>query len=480
MEDFKNKIFKGFVWESSTKIFVQLLSWCSTVIVARLLTPEDYGIVAISGVFIIVLTIFSEMGLSSGLINKKEITNEEVTGIFWLGIIISFILFCLILLLAPLVENFYEMAGLANIMMASGTIIIISSLRVVPSAKIMRELNFKFRSLVDMLGQISMIIVTITLAYFNYGPWSLVIGSVTSQIVITVFYISRINGIGAFSFHWEDNKELIFYGAKVMSARIIDQFSRSIPSLLIAFFLGQKQTGLFSLSQQVGKIPLDKIGVIFNRIIFPAASRIKEDISGSKALFFKLHKYLLMISCPFLVGLSIVTGDLIPILFTDKWAGVIPLLQLISLLNIILVSSMIMPPVLLGLGRADIVLRYSLINLIMIPIATVIGLQWGLVGMVISWFCVYPISYIYLLHHIKNILNFRIRDFFASFYMVILVTLLMAIVTLMTKYLVSDSSVLHRLPLTVVSGFFTYIILYYLFDRKEINEMKNFIKQARS
>ena len=477
MRDFRSKVIKGFAWEGATKLIIQAMSWASTIIVARLLSPEDYGIVAISGVFIVLLTVVAGMGFSAGLINKKRISNNEITGIFWLGLLIAFILTVAMILAAPFIEVMFDMPGLANIIIVSSTVFVFVNLKCVPTAIVLREMNFKYRSLVDMAAQFASILTVITMAYLGYGAWSLVFGTLAGHIISTLAYIPYMRNIGFFAINWLEIKYVVSFGAKVMLSRLIDSFTLLLPTFLVGLVLNQKTVGQYSMAEQLGKIPLNKIGVIFNRVLFPAISRIKDDIDYSRLLFFKFHRVLLMISFPVLTGIAIISPDLVVFLFTEKWAPIVPIIQFICTLNLIQVSSMIMPSILNGAGKPGIVFRYRLLFLVLIPVASIIGLQWGVMGMLISWCFVYPVTYGYILIQLSLHLKFTLLEFFKTFFSVIVATIIMVTVLLVEKEFMVDFNMFNRLIFLVLSGALTFGCIYYFYFFKEVKEIYSLIKK---
>jgi O-antigen/teichoic acid export membrane protein len=480
MDDLKSKVKSGFIWEASTKLVIQSLSWISTVFVARWLTPEDYGIIAVSGVFVVFFTVFAEMGLTSGLINKKEISKEEVNGVFWLSLCISFTLMVMLILASPLVERIFDMQGLANIIAVASTVFVIASLRCIPTALVLRDLNYRYQALVGTLAQFVQVCTVMPLAYYGYGPWSLVYSTIAMQLVMTIAYLPQIKKIGMFSIKWHEIKEVVTYGTKMMSSTIMNTLSELSSSFLVGFILGQREVGVFSMAQQLAKIPLSKIGVIFNRVLFPAISRIKEDTTRAKELFLKFHRVLLMCTYPILIGTAFIAHDLVLILFTEKWLLIVPILQIICVLNLVQVSSMVMSPMLNGFGMPELIVRYNLLLLILLPIATVIGLQWSITGMLIGWCVVYPAVYVYLFLKLKKALGFTFVYFVKTIQSVLFATLVMSIALIYLDHVTIELATYVRLSLFVITGVCAYSSVYILFYRSELVELKSVFVGAKA
>lgn len=481
MKDFKKRVVHGFAWEGGTKLIVQIFSWVGTIWVARLLTPEDYGIVAVSGVFIGLMAIISDMGLTAGLINKKEVDKKEISGIFWFSLVIALGLVLILFALAPIIEGIYDMPGLSELIWASSIVLVLSSLGCIPAAMALRVMDYKFRALVDMAGSFAQITTVVTLAYLGYGAWSLVLGSIVLRLVVLIAYFPLLKNQFPlyFSIQWNEISDVLSYGGRIMSSRILGYITSSSPTFLSGLIAGQKETGQYSLAGMIAQVPLDKIGTIFNRIIFPSISRIKEDKEYSKSVFFKLNRTLLTISIPILLGISIVSEDLVLILLTDKWEPIIPILQLLCLINVVRVCAMIIPPLLEGLGMPEIVLRYNTLTLCLLPPACFIGLQWGVREMIISWFFIYPFTYFYLIKRISSILSFSLLEYFSSFKSVIIASTCMITALLLIQDTLNTWLPLVRLMGMSIIGVSVYFGVLTIFFRHEIVEVKSALVSSR-
>ncbi len=480
MDDFKSKVLSGFVWEGSTKLIVQIVSWMSTILVARWLSPDDYGVVAVSGAFIVVLTVVTDLGLTSGLINKKEISRNEINGVFWLSLALACGLTGAIVAVAPFVEDLFDMDELAEVMIASSSVIVISSLRCVPTALVMRDLNYKYRALVDMAAQFAQVCTALPLAYFGYGPWSLVLSAIVMQLVTTLAYVPQIRDVGRCAIVWREIKDTVAYGTKVMVSNATSTLNQMMPTVFIGYVLGQKPVGEYSMADQLSQIPLSKVGAIFNRILFPAASRIKDDVPRSRELFFNLHRVLLMCIYPVLVGTAWVADDLVLLLFTEKWSSIVPILQGLCVLYLLRASAMIMIPMLSGMGMADGIVRYNGMLFVLIPVATLIGLQWGIMGMLAAWGIVHPIAYAYLLSRLKACLAFGYAEFLGSLSSVVVATGSMSALLFWMQGALVALAPHARLPLMIVTGALAYTLTYWLLFRGEVKALIELVAQRRA
>ena len=462
----------GFAWVASTKLVTQVLSWISTIIVARILDPADYGLVAISGVFIGILAVVTEMGLSQGLINKTEVSKRDEDGIFWISLMLGVGAFVLLFVIAPYIAAWYGSEILVDIIRVSALVPVFASLKTVPLANALRDMNFKYQSIVYMTGQLVSIATVITMAVNGYGVWSLVWAVVIMHIVTFIAYLPMLKGLPQPKIYFRESLSVFSFGIKLMLSRMFEFMSVKSSVFIISIFLGEKSTGHYSMATQLANMPLDKIGSIFNNVIFPALSRVKNDNEHSRDIFLKAHKYLLIFSYPIFVTLILTAHDIVIVLLTDKWLSIVPLLQAFSAVNLLRVSGMVMPHTLAGRGKANLVLRYEFLSFTVLSIAFLIGVQYGLEGIIYAWLAGYPLIYIYLLSSTLNELNISFYHYFKSIFSIVVSTIIVIICVAIALSYISVNGNILRLTVTLTLVPTLYFALFLLFFSSELSDVK--------
>jgi O-antigen/teichoic acid export membrane protein len=452
------KAVSGIAWDGSTKLITQILTWVSTIVVARILTPDDYGIVAISGVFIGVLLIVTDMGLMSSLINMKQVQKDDYDSVFWLNMLLSVALYILIYFIAPLVGKIYQSEILIDIMRMSGFILPISALKIVPQAIAMRDMNFKYRALVEMAGSLVGAVSSVIMALNGCGVWSLIYAVLFGQAVVVLFYMPLLKSIPKIVLNVSRVKHIASYGLYLMGAQILGFVTKRSDVMIMGIFIPEHDVGIYSMAFHLSAIPLDKIGAIFTRILFPAISRLKDDSIEARNLFISIHKYLLLITYPLLIGMVFTADDIIPLLFTEKWEGLIPLIQGLCILNLLRISGMVMPTVIAALGYSRIVFQFTLLNSIVLPVAFLVGAQYGLSGILISWFLVYPLFYFFLLNILSKKIDMRIRQLYDTSRSAMMCTIIMAVSLFIFKAYINFNTHVMGIVFTVVLGVVVYAI----------------------
>ena len=476
-----NKVASAFAWEGSTKLFVQAVAWVSTIWVANVLSPEDYGLVAISGLFTGVLTLVSEFGIGAGLITRKEVSADEFRRCFWLGILASAFLYGLLFVAAPFIGEAYGIAELPAIIRVASLGLLVSALKIVPYSQVMRALDYRFRALTEMLGQLLQAVSVIVLAINHFGAWSLVYGYLIGQGVIALIFLSKTASPFPVSISLHGLGDLVGFGVRITGARLLGFFVSTADMLVISATLGQRAAGLYAVSASLATAPLDKIGSIFNRVAFPLVARMHDEPEKARRLLSRFHYYLLAIVSPALVGVAVTSPEVVPVLLNSKWADAIDILAILCVANVVRLSGMMLPSILEGLGRADRVLTYQVLSALLLPIAFLIGSQWGLRGVALSWLVIFPVIYVWLVWITTRALEMKVSELLACTVPIVFANVAMAAMVTGARHFLADYAIGPRLCMLIAVGVVAYLgTLALLTPREQRNEAAGFLRSLRS
>lgn len=473
------KVLSGVAWQGMSRGVVQAVSWVSTVVVARLLEPADYGVMAVAGVFILILTMIGEMGLAQGLVQKSATSVEEEDGVLYLSLGLALVFYALLYLAAPAIARFYEIEELQPVLRVAGLSLIVSSLKAVPAALTMRSLDFRYRALVELAATLASTGTVLTMALSGMGVWSLVWGSLALHGVTTAGYLRRFPRFPRPSLRFAPLAGIVGYGMHIMGANMASVISTRADVFIIGKFLGEQLTGFYSLAFQLATIPLDKIGTVFNHVAFPSLARAKDDDAQCRAMFLEFHRYLLLIAYPLLLGIALVADDLVLLLLTEKWLPIVPVLQVICVVNALRVSGMLVTPLLNSRGKANLSLRYSLIGMILLPCAFLLGVQFGLIGVAWSWIFAYPLLYALLVHYLRADLGVGIGQLLASARPAITAALGMALCVIAFRHYSESAALPLRLFGAVAVGAIAYGGLFFLVYQEQVDRMRQAWRMLR-
>lgn len=478
MEDFKSRLVSGFFWEATTRFIVQIVSWVSTIWVARLLTPDDYGLVGISGIFTGLCLTISGLGLTNALVNKSDVTRQEMSNVFWTGMLLAIIFYLVLYFLAPIVANYYGFPELEAIIRVAGIMVLISPLTTVPRAIVLRKMQFKLNALIVMFSNFLVTITALSLAFLGWQYWSLIISTVAGEVFILVAFLIMAKFVPCLPRNVNQTMPLYVYGVNILGARLISYLSHNLPIIILSNFVGKASVGQYQLSNTVAGLPMDKIGQIFSSIAFPSFSRIKNDREMVKNIFLKMNGYLFLIIAPMFVGIAFTAPEFVPLVLGEQWQDAVIPIQIICLANILSGSAMLVPKVFEGIGLPSASMKYESVIVVISPFAMMAGVGWGLNGLLMGWALVIPVGYIYLLNVLFKNLDMNLGEFFNSIKTTFICLVIMIIALLVLDSLIQDfSNVLIVLLLKVTVGAMFFCTSIWFLDRQKVDEFILEIRQ---
>nr|WP_284731269.1 lipopolysaccharide biosynthesis protein [Glaciecola sp. XM2] len=465
---------KGFAWQASTKLFVQIFSWVSTIWVARLLVPEDYGLVAMSGLLTGIFIMLATTGFAAGVVNRVNISKAELDTVFWLSFVLGGALYGILFLLADVAAEFYEEEKLANAIKVAGLMVLLCALKVVPSAIALRALDYKLISLNGMFGAFTGIVVTLIMAIMGYKYWSLIVGTLAAELFMTVTYFVFYKYIPNFVFRLKSIIDLLSFGITLLFASGLKYISGNIPLLLLSLYTSTTNTGHYQMAHTFGSLPSNKVGTLFSNLIFPAISRIKTDKELAKKTFIQMHTSLLFVTTPIFIGLALVAEPLVHVVLTSSWLPIILPFQIICIIALFQMSSLFITRAIEGLGDARVTFNYHVYAIIICGASMWFGVyNWGLYGMLICWLVSSPIVYVYVLGKITKKLKIQLSEV-VQMYLPLGACLIFMCTTVygLSELAFKDLSKIQQLILMSISGMIVFFTATYAFARSYMTDVK--------
>ena len=477
--DLRQKVLSGLRWSAGARFLGQLITWAITIIVMRLLTPGDYGLMAMAGVFIAFLMMLNELGLGAALIQKQEIdetTLRQTFGMLW---VINFCLFLILLLIAPLIGSFFHEQRIVPIVRLLSIQFIMMPFAIIPQSLITREMNFKGISIVDFVSAIAGSAITLILALSGLGVWSLVWGSMAIIVSRTIGLnvISSYLHIPIFSF--KGMAQTITFGGYVTISRILWGFYTQADTFIIGKLLGKELLGFYSVGVTIATLPMEKVSGIINQVAFPAFSRIQNDSKMAASHFLKAVRVMSFLAFPVLWGMSSIAPELVAVLLGDKWRLAVVPFQLLSLVIPIRMISNLMSPAVMGLGRPDISFYNTLLAFVVMPLVILIFTHWGLTGACLAWVIFFPLVFWRNLSRVVPLLGTRVSGVVKAMIKPVLAGASMYIIVIALKMLFgNDPKSIGHLILLIITGAMVYggmiMILHWDGCREVLGLMKDY------
>jgi O-antigen/teichoic acid export membrane protein len=469
----KDKTINSFLWLSSTKFISQGFSWVVTILLARLLVPADFGLIAMAIIFIGFLELINELGIGAAIVQKKDLEEDDLHSTFWFSILFGFILYAFIFFSAPIIGFFFGSEKLSIILRVLGINFVIGAFKVVPYNVLAKELAFNKRSKAELSSVITGGIASLALATLGYGVWSLVYGSLVYNLVLVTLVIYFCQWRPRPIFHFRKVKKMLDFGLSVAGSQVLWYFYQNSDSLIIGKILGNIWLGFYSMAFRLSTLPVQKITAIFNQISFPVFSRLQNDKKTSRLYFLKITRLVSLITFPCIVGLFMVSESLIQVVLTDKWLPMLTPLKILCIIGILRSVSAIIPPYLVAMGKQHIILKFNVITAVVLPISFLIGINFGISGVALAWVFVYPFVLTYLYQHGLNELNLTFYEYLNNLIPSVAASVFMACTVLFFQFFVEIfySSIYIELVGSFALGVISYFVYLLIFYRDNVIEI---------
>ena len=462
-------------WLFGSSGAIQLISWVITVFVARILSPDDYGLFGMAALLTSFLVMFNELGLGPAIIQKKDLTQEQLSSCFWAIIGLNLFAYFLAFISAPLIASFFHEPRLTLIIRIASISAIIGGCYKLPYSLLAKELMFKKRSLADFISRFIGSIFTLFLAVSGYEVWSLVYGVLVSDFIklILVFVLTGWFPEKIFSF--QSIKKMVYFGYNVTGARLLWYFYSNSDYLIAGKLLGKTQLGYYTMAFQLASLPLEKFGSLVGQITLPFFSKLQDDEISLRNYFLKTVRFVAIITFPVFVGMYLVAEPAVVLILTPKWLPMVfpfKVLCLIGTLRAVNFNSNIV----LAKGRPDIEFTNMIIFGTVMPVGFLIGCQYGINGLAYAWLFLYPICFIISAKRCLKVINVSLLDYFRNLTIPILAALAMIIVVTISKLSLLSCNYLTQFLCLSAIGAICYISFILVFYMNAFMEIKSFIK----
>lgn len=414
MADLKRKSVRGgavTMVSQAIRIAIQLTS---TVVLARLLSPDDYGVMAMVLAVTGFAGLFRDLGLSSAAIQKKDLTSAQQSNLFWLNVAMGATLTALVAAGSPLVAWFYGKPELTAVTLALSASFLIGSLGTQHGARLVREMQFARQAVATISGSIVSLIIAVSLALQGFSYWSLVWGNLGGGLTTTVLLFTLSPFWPSLPAKGTGVRDMLKFGANVTTFDFVNYFSRNLDNILIGRFWGSGPLGFYSRAYSLLMFPINAIRAPINTVAFPSMSKLQSQPNEFRIYYLKISGLLAFLSMPLTAFLFIATSPIIELTLGPKWTNSSQIFAVLALSAFIQPVASLRGTVMLSLRRGGDYLRWGIYNAIAVSIGFACGVSWGAIGVAASYAIVN-----YLILYPSLLLAFRDSpvkpaDFFAS------------------------------------------------------------------
>ncbi len=469
----KKRTIQGIFWSGIQNWGSQAGSFIIFLILARLLTPKDFGLVALANVFINFMQIFLNQGFTSALIQKQDINQKHIDTVFWIQVFIGFILAFFTFSAASLISNFFQQPKLEPIFQVFSVLFIINAFSQIQKTLLQRKFAFKIIALRSLLGILMAGIVGIYMAFSNYGVWSLVGQQFTYEVMGVIVLWKASQWRPKLQFSRKYIPELLNFSLNILGYKLVDFFNQRTDNLLIGYFLGEIALGYYAISHRILQVMTQLLIGTLNQVALSTFSRLQDDRNRFLEAFYRATQFTTLLALPVFCGTIILSSELVITLFGEKWLDAIPIIKILAFAGILRSVSFFQRSVFIAINQPSLQFKLGLLNTIFNVIACFIAVQWGILAVatayVISDYLVFPISQVLL----KKLISISWKTYLSQFLPPIICTLIM-ILTVMTVQQWLTPYVNPQVRLVICS--ITAIVIYSL---TLISIFPNLFKQIR-
>ena len=464
----------GMIWTFIQQMSTQGISFVVSIILARLLMPQEFGLIAMIAVFMGVGNVLINSGLSKSLIRTTDPDQDDFSSVFWFNLIISILMYLLMFFIAPFIAVFYKQPLLIPIIRLYCVVFIINAFVIIQNTRLTKELDFKKQTMITVPSLIVGSGVGIIMALNGFGVWSLVWSAIARSTALSIQLWFWTPWYPSFRLKKEKIKHHLNFGYKLTLAGIIDTLFVDIYTIIIGKLFNPLQVGFYNRANTLQQFPVKNFGAVINQVTYPLFSKIQNDNIRLKNAYKKIMKMAVFIITPTLLFAVVLAEPLFRFLLTEKWLPAVPYFQILCLSSLLTPISVYNLNIITVKGYSNLHLKLSLIKKVFIILIILISLKWGIYGLLIGQI---PLSFIGFFAngwYSKKLINYssfqQLKDIIPTIIITVVIAVLVWIIAFYLKNYLSD------IVLIIVGGSIGmafYISIAYFFKFEALIELRS-------
>lgn len=472
------QVTSGVIWSFIAQVVRQGLQFLTAAILARLLSPSDFGVVGMATVVTGFILLFEDLGTSAAVIYRKDVSDKLLSSIFWCNVVFGIITMAVLLLIAPLVAIFYREPRVSPILRALSLNFVFQGISAVNRSLLQRRLSFSILTKIQIVAIVASSVVGIGTALTGAGVWSFVYQSWTNSIMTTILFVILSDWRPKAVFSWDEVKSVSSYSLHLTGFNIFNYFSRNADNFLVGRYLGAQVLGHYSVAYRLLLYPLQNVSSVVSRVMFPAFSKVQDD-ERFRRIYLRVTGAIASVTFPMMLGLMAVREPFVSSFFGLEWMPVADLLLVFSIVGLVQSVMTTVGLIYQAKGRTDLMFRWGLLSGALFAFSFVIGLKWGAIGVATAYAVSFAVVIYPGLAIPFKLINLTVRELIQSVQRHLLNSLLMVIVLSIIKALLPFSlSSAWVLGILVLVGVASYLLASWLFCREQVRQIVSLIETA--
>lgn len=444
------------LWRFAERCGTQGINFVVSIVLARILSPDEYGTVALVVVFVAIFEALVSGGFPNALIQKKEVTNLDFSTVFYFNLFSCIVMYAVLYLIAPLIAGFYNSEVLVNVLRILGLKIILSGLFAVQNAYVARTMQFKKYFYATIIGTILSAIVGICMVYGGCGVWALVVQALTAVSANTIILWFTSGFKPKFEFSFSILKGLFSYGWKLLVANLLANLYTNLRSLIISKAYSTTDLGFYNKGEQFPNVIIANLNTSIDSVLFPSMAQAQDDLARLKAMTRRSVKTTSYIVWPCMIGLLVCAEPLVKLLLTDAWLESVPYLRLFCISYAFLPMQTANLNAMKALGRSDVFLKLQTIGKIVGVLSILITMQFGVYAIALGTVFVSVFETIIKAYPNKRFIKYSYKEQFQDILPSMLMSAFMGLCVWWVQYL--NLNLVIVLIIQIVTGTVIYSI----------------------
>jgi teichuronic acid exporter len=471
----KEKAIKGIAWSLIEKLLTQLITFGVVILLARELSPSDFGLVGMLAIFLAVADSLINSGFSSALIQKQNRSEIDYSTVFYLNMGISIFIYISLFITAPIISDFYKAPELTELSRVLFLILIINALCLVPNTILTVELKFKTKSKVNVIALVISSIFAIWGGLNGFGVWTIVLQSIIRSLSTLFLLCIFCKWLPLFVFSIDSFRKLFNFGSKLLIAGLVATIVNNLYGLLIGRYFNAQSVGYFMQGQRITTIISGTISKVLQGVTYPIMASVQEDRVRLISIYKRVIGMTVFITFPTMIGLALIAESFVILLLTEKWLQTVPIIQWLCLATMFMPISALNMNILIATGRSDLFLKVDLsklpINLILLFITVPFGIEVVAMGQVVSRMLAFFINTYYP----GKLYGYGPVEQLKDMLPILVSTTIMALVL----WIIQIDDPLHHIICSIIVGPIIYLFFTFLFKVSALADLLNIYNDAR-
>lgn len=406
----RHQTVKGTMWSAVENVTRLGITFVVSIILARLLSPEEYGLIGILAIFISLFNAIVDSGFTSALIRKQDATDTDYSTVFYINLVLSLFLAAVLFLCARPIAVFFERPELVALTKVMSSVVVINALAIVQRARTTKAIDFKTQTKITFIASICSGVVGITMAYMGYGVWSLVSQQVCNQLLSTIFFWVYNKWMPKLIFSWVSFKEMWAFGSKLLVSGLIDTTWKEIYQVVIGKCYSPATLGLYARAKQFADLCSTNLTSVVQRVSYPVLSSIQEDRERLKSGYQRVIRTTMLPTFVLMLGMAACAESMIKVLIGEQWLECVPMLQIICTYGMLYPLHALNLNMLQVQGRSDLFLRLEIIKKAIAVVPLLLGVFVDIYLMLAGSLVTSLFSYYLNAYYSGPFLNYSIKE----------------------------------------------------------------------